>query len=48
MSTVLSWISSNLIIPLFNFVLPWGITFGAIVVAIFGLPLLVKAVRKFF
>lgn len=43
-----SWISSNIINPLFNFVTPWGIAFGAIVVAVFGLPLLVKAYKKFF
>lgn len=33
---------------LYNFVLPWGITFGSVIVGIFGLPLLVKAFKKFF
>ena len=48
MSEVLSFIGSSLISPLFNFSLPWGVTFGAIVVALFGLPLLVRAIKKFF
>lgn len=33
---------------LFSFTLPIGITFGAVVVGIFGAPLLVKAFKKFF
>lgn len=33
---------------LFNFPLPWGIAFGAVVVGVFGAPLLVKAYKKFF
>lgn len=33
---------------LFNFVLPFGFTFGALIVGIFGAPLLVKAFKKFF
>lgn len=45
----LSWINQNLISPLFDFNLSfWGVTFGSIVIAIFGLPLLVKAYKKFF
>lgn len=46
----LSWLNANLITPLFNFVLPFwgGVTFGSIVVAIFGLPLIVLAYKKFF
>lgn len=48
MADVLSWIQQYLISPLFNFALPWGVTFGAIVVAVFGLPLVVRAFKKFF
>lgn len=33
---------------LFNFQLPWGIAFGAVIVGVFGAPLLVKAYKKFF
>lgn len=47
-SEYLSWINDHLITPLFNFALPWGVTFGAIVVAVFGLPLVVRAFKKFF
>lgn len=44
------WFSfiSNLLGSLFNFVLPIGITFGALIVGVFGAPLLVKAFKKFF
>lgn len=43
------WINEHILTPLFNFDLSfWGVTFGSIVVAVFGLPLLVKAYRKFF
>lgn len=46
----LSWIGQNLIAPIFNF--QWtfasGVTFGAVVVALFGLPLAVRAFKKFF
>lgn len=38
----------SLLGQLFNFVLPWGITFGAVIVGVFGVPLLVKAYKKFF
>lgn len=38
----------SLFSQIFNFVTPWGIAFGAVVVGIFGLPLIVKAWRKFF
>lgn len=47
MSSCLSVIYSMLG-QLFNFTLPWGITFGAVLVGLFGAPLLVKAFRKFF
>lgn len=33
---------------LFSFALPWGITFGAVVVGVFGLPLMIKAFKKIF
>lgn len=33
---------------IFNFETPWGIAFGAVVVGVFGAPLLVRAYRKFF
>lgn len=33
---------------IFNFQTPWGIAFGAVVVGVFGAPLLVKAYKKFF
>lgn len=33
---------------IFNFVTPWGIAFGAVIVGVFGAPLLVKAYKKFF
>lgn len=39
---------SDFFSQLFNFSLPWGIAFGAVVVGVFGAPLLVKAYRKFF
>ena len=46
----LSWLNSTIITPFFNFSLPFwgGVTFGAVVVAIFGLPLIVKLYRKLF
>lgn len=47
MSDYWSFISS-LFSQIFNFQLPWGIAFGAVVVGVFGAPLLVKAYRKFF
>lgn len=40
-SSISSWIGSIL-----NIVLPIGITFGSVVFAVFGLPLLVKAFKK--
>lgn len=39
---------SDFVNRLFTFVTPWGIAFGSVVVGIFGLPLVVKAVKKFF
>jgi len=48
MTTYLVWLKDNLFVPLFNFITPWGVAFGSVVVACFGLPLLVKAYRKFF
>lgn len=33
---------------LFTVNLPWGIGFGAVIVGVFGAPLLVKAYKKFF
>lgn len=39
---------SDMIFKLFDFVLPFGITFGSLVIAIFGLPILVRAFRKLF
>lgn len=33
---------------LFDFVTPWGIAFGAVVVGVFGLPLVVRAIKKLF
>lgn len=49
-SDALSWLSTNLFAPLFGFTLSFagGVTFGAVVVALFGLPLVVKAYKKFF
>lgn len=38
----------NFFSNIFNFITPWGIAFGAVVVGVFGLPLLVKAIKKFF
>lgn len=38
----------DMIQQLFNFTLPWGIAFGAVIVGVFGAPLLVKAIKKFF
>lgn len=38
----------SLFSQIFNFSLPWGITFGAVIVGVFGAPLLVKAYKKFF
>lgn len=38
----------DLVSQLFNFQLPWGISFGAVVVGVFGLPFLAMAFRKFF
>ena len=47
MSDVLA-LDFDMISQIFNFSLPWGITFGAVIVGVFGAPLLVKAFRKFF
>lgn len=47
MSSVLS-VLSNMLGSLFNVTLPWGIGFGAVIVGVFGAPLLVKAYKKFF
>lgn len=47
MSDCLSVIS-NLIHQLFTFQLPWGIGFGAVIVGVFGMPLLVKAFKQLF
>lgn len=44
---VLTWFLANIIAPIYNIVLPFGITFGALVVAVFGIPLLVKAIKTF-
>lgn len=39
----------SLLSQLFNFQLPfWGITFGAMVVGIFGAPILVHCLKKLF
>lgn len=48
MSQYLVWLKDTLFVPLFNFVTPWGIAFGSVIVAVFGLPLLVRAYKKFF
>lgn len=47
---VLSWINQNLLSPIFNFQLSFagGVSFGAIVVAVFGLPLVVACFKKLF
>ena len=37
---------SDFVNRLFSFVTPWGIAFGSVVVGIFGLPLVVKAIKK--
>lgn len=47
MATYIQFIG-NLVGQLFAFDLPWGITFGAVIVGIFGAPLIVKAYKKFF
>lgn len=47
MTAGLNFIGSMLA-QLFAVTLPWGITFGAVIVGVFGLPLLVKAWKKFF
>lgn len=47
-SYAVSWLGQNVFTPIFNFVTPWGFTFGALIVGIFGAPLLVKAYKKFF
>lgn len=47
-SGALSFVGSNIITPIFNFITPWGITFGAVVIGVFGAPLLIKAYKKFF
>lgn len=47
MSDCLSVISSMLH-QLFSFHLPWGISFGAVIVGVFGAPLLVKAFKQLF
>lgn len=40
---------SSLFEQLFNFQLPyWGITFGAMVVGVFGMPIIVHSFKKFF
>lgn len=46
----IAWLNQNLITPLFGFQLSFagGITFGSLVVAIFGLPFLVHAFKKLF
>lgn len=39
----------SLISQIFNFHTPWfGLAFGSIIVGVFGAPLLVKAIKKFF
>lgn len=47
MSDILAVIS-NTVGQLFDFTLPIGLTFGAVVVGVFGMPLVVKAIKKFF
>lgn len=47
-SNWLSWIGTNVISPIFSFSLPWGISFGAVIVGVFGAPFIVKAYKKFF
>lgn len=47
-SSIISYLGSKVFTPLLSFVTPWGITFGALIVGIFGAPLLVKAYKKFF
>lgn len=39
---------SHFVSQIFNFVTPWGVAFGAVVVGVFGLPLVVRAIKKFF
>lgn len=46
-SEVLQWFLAHVIVPIYNIGLPFGITFGALVVAVFGIPLLVKAIKTF-
>lgn len=33
---------------LFSFMLPWGITYGSVVVGVLGVPYLVKVLKKVF
>ena len=47
MSSCLSFLL-DMLGDLFSFTLPWGITFGAVVVGVFGLPYVVKAFRHLF
>lgn len=44
---LLSWFG-DFLGQLFNFALPFGITFGAIVVGFVGMPLLVGVLKKLF
>ena len=38
----------NIVSQLWSFSLPFGITFGQLVAAVFGLPVLAKCYRRFF
>lgn len=47
MSACLSLIY-DMISELASFTLPWGLTFGAVVVGVLGLPYLVRAIKSIF
>lgn len=38
----------DMVSQLFSFRMPWGLSFGAVIVGVFGAPLLVLAIKKFF
>lgn len=46
MAEMWTWIA-GFFSQIFNFTLPWGVSFGSLVVAVFGIPLLVLALKKF-
>lgn len=47
LSQTLTFIYS-LVSQVFGIVLPWGLAFGSVVVGLFGLPYLAKAIKKLF